>query len=69
MGNFKVGLILVGILVVLGLVGQMDYESAAAEEATYCSMVAKWKSEELAGVPEFDRTGWPPFRGDCGGDQ
>lgn len=57
MSNFKVGLILVGILVVLGLVGQMDYESATAEEATYCSMVAKWKSEERAGVPELDRAG------------
>jgi hypothetical protein len=55
--NFKIGLILVGVLMVLGLVGQMDYESAVAEEAAYCDMVAKWKSEERAGVPELDRTG------------
>lgn len=57
MSNFKIGLILVGVLMVLGLVGQMDYESAVAEEAAYCDMVAKWKSEERAGVPELDRTG------------
>lgn len=58
MSNFKVGLILVGILVVLGLVGQMDYEEAKRQEQHYCDMVQLWKQTN-------GEQGWPPYNGEC----
>lgn len=67
MNKFAAFLVVVGAILALGLVGRMDLEEAAAEEALYCDMVARWKAEEAAGVPPNDRAGWPPFRGECDG--
>lgn len=35
------------------------------EYGLYCSMVEQWNKEEEQKIPLDDRTGWPPFRGQC----
>jgi hypothetical protein len=34
-------------------------------EARYCAMVARWNSDAAAGVAPKNRTGWPPYQGEC----
>lgn len=65
----KTVIAVVAILVLLGLASQMDYEDEVEHHELYCSMVNKWKSEAARGVPEHDRTGWPPYDGECHDDQ
>lgn len=60
---------MVVIVMVLGLVGRMDHDDAVQAHDTYCEMVAKWSDEEARGVPELERTGWPPYDGECDGNQ
>lgn len=59
--------IAIGICVILGfgLVGYLDAQDEVADADNYCKMVAVWKAEEARGIPANDRSGWPPFRGDC----
>jgi hypothetical protein len=49
MNRTQATLALVGVFLLLGLMGRMDYEDAKAEEANYCEMV----KAKL----------WPDFRG------
>ena len=39
MSRIQATLTLVGVFLLLGLMGHMDYEDAKAEEANYCEMV------------------------------
>ena len=49
MSRIQATLALVGVFLLMGLMGRMDYEDAKAEEANYCEMVK-------AGF-------WPDFNG------
>ena len=46
----------------LAIVGHFDMEEADRQESEYCSMVALWKQDKAAGIPENDRRGWPEFK-------
>ena len=52
--------IFVTCCVIYGCSEEVDYEYVK-----YCEMVGIWKDQELKGVPEIDRSGWPPYKGDC----
>lgn len=39
MSRIQATLALVGVFLLMGLMGRMDYEDAKAEEANYCEMV------------------------------
>lgn len=49
MSRYRMAAILAALVLLLGLMGHMDYEDAKAEEANYCEMVK-------AGL-------WPDYRG------
>jgi hypothetical protein len=53
------------LVVLAGIVGHFDAEDVDAQHDFYCSMVATWKTEAARGVPANDRTGWPPYDGEC----
>lgn len=53
------------LVVLIGVVGHFDAEDTDAQHANYCSMVATWHSEATKGIPPNDRTGWPPYDGEC----
>lgn len=53
------------VVMVFGLVGRADHDDAVAAHETYCEMVDRWNEESARGVPELDRTGWPPYNGEC----
>jgi hypothetical protein len=65
MANLKMFALAAMLFVVVGVVGCFDAEDAAAQHEHYCSMVATWEAEAKAGVPPNDRTGWPPYDGEC----
>ena len=52
-------------IILLGVVGHFDAEDADAQHENYCVMVATWHAEAKAGVPAKNRTGWPPYDGEC----
>ena len=57
---------LVAALIILaGVVGHFDELDAETQHDHYCSMVATWNAEAAKGVPANDRTGWPPYDGEC----
>lgn len=53
------------LIVLFGVVGHFDAEDADAQHDHYCSMVATWHAEAKLGVPANNRTGWPPYDGEC----
>lgn len=53
------------LAVLIGVVGHFDAEDSDAQHDHYCSMVATWHAEAKAGVPATNRTGWPPYDGEC----
>jgi len=53
------------LVVLIGVVGHFDAEDTDAQHANYCSMVGTWHAEAAKGVPANDRTGWPPYDGEC----
>jgi len=53
------------LAILFGIVGHFDAEDVDAQHDQYCSMVATWHAEAKAGVPANDRTGWPPYDGEC----
>jgi hypothetical protein len=53
------------LVILIGVVGHFDAEDTDAQYANYCSMVATWHSEAAKGVPANNRTGWPPYDGEC----
>jgi hypothetical protein len=55
----------VAFLILVGALGHFDAQDADEQHSLYCSMVATWKAEAKAGVPANDRTGWPPYDGEC----
>lgn len=55
-------LIVIFLFAALAIVGHFDMEEAERQESEYCSMVAQWKQDRSAGIPENDRRGWPEFK-------
>ena len=53
------------LVVLIGLVGYFDAEDADAQHTNYCSMVGVWHAEAAKGVQPNNRTGWPPYDGEC----
>jgi hypothetical protein len=53
------------LIILAGIVGHFDAEDADAQHDLYCSMTATWKAEATQGVPINNRTGWPPYDGEC----
>ena len=53
------------LVIMIEVVGHFDVEDADAQHSNYCSMVATWHAEVAKGVPANDRTGWPPYNGEC----
>jgi len=53
------------VIIVIGIIGRLDAEDSAAQYEYYCSMVAIWNTQAKAGIPIDDRTGWPPYNGEC----
>lgn len=35
------------------------------QQVQYCEMVARWHADAAAGVSPKNRTGWPPYQGEC----
>jgi len=57
---------LVGLAMGLALAGcQEGARKRDESEDRYCAMVARWKADAAAGVAPKNRTGWPPFNGEC----
>lgn len=52
-------------LILLGILGNLDAQDADDQHDLYCDMVATWHAEAEAGVPANNRTGWPPYDGEC----
>ena len=52
-------------IILAGIVGHFDAEDADTQHDLYCSMTATWKTEAARGVPANNRTGWPPYDGEC----
>lgn len=56
--------------VLLGFLSTFDDHKDAEKTASiYCNMVKTWVAEAKAGVPPEDRSGWPPYDGECTNDQ
>lgn len=53
------------LIILVGIVGHFDELDAEAQHSQYCDMVATWHAEAAKGVPANDRTGWPPYDGEC----
>lgn len=45
-----------------GMAGHFDNEEADRQDEQYCEMVAMYKADKAAGIPEHDRRGWPEFK-------
>lgn len=50
------------LMLAFGIAGHFDNEEADRQESEYCEMVALYKADKAAGVPEHDRRGWPEFK-------
>ena len=48
------------ILVVLGLVGTMDYHDDQANQKWYQQQIKQWVIDQQHGVDPMHRRGWPP---------
>ena len=55
--RYQVILGLLGLVIVMGIVGQSDFEEAERQEAEYCEMVKLWKQTK-------GQAGWPAYNGE-----
>ena len=46
-------------------VGTMDYHDEQVEQQHYCEMVKLWHENDH--LPHGQRPGWPPYKGECNG--
>ena len=52
----------IGILIVFGLVGNMEYKDAKYDEQLYCKLRSAWEREKAMGIPAEQRNGVPNYR-------
>ena len=62
MDTLKITLGLAAFIVLLGIVGRMDYEDEMHAQVAYCEMRQIWENDAARGVPAADRAGWPAFK-------
>jgi hypothetical protein len=62
MKNVKIALGLMAFIVLLGIVGRMDYEDEMREQVAYCEMRQLYENDADRGVPHNQRAGWPAFK-------
>lgn len=62
MKRWQVLLAALALLALYGWIGSEDRKHAEAMQSQYCSMVEAW--HESGG-----QYGWPPYQGECKGDQ
>ena len=62
METLKIALGLAGLIVLMGIAGQMDYEDELLERQAYCDMRMIYENAASQGVPPGDRPGWPNFK-------
>lgn len=65
----KLFVALASILAAFAWVGQFDADSEEGYDELYCEMVVIWNSKKRDGIPEFYRSGWPPYKGECDDDK
>ncbi len=53
---------LMAFIVLLGIVGRMDYEDEMDAQVAYCEMRQLYENDAARGVPAADRAGWPAFK-------
>jgi hypothetical protein len=55
-----------GVLALLFVAGCSDaaYEERMQHEL-YCDMVSIWEADEAKGIRAEERSGWPPYKGEC----
>ena len=58
--------IIAGVLALLFVAGCSDaaYEERKQREL-YCDMVSIWEADEAKGLRAEERSGWPPYKGEC----
>lgn len=54
----KLILVIIGVLVI-SIVGGMDYRDEKNSELYYCKNVVQWELDKQRGIDPYDRTGWP----------
>ena len=54
----------IGLLAVMSVIGEQDYQVAVQQQHRYCTMVSQWRVDEMRGIPEIDRRGWADYRGE-----
>lgn len=62
--RYQVILAFIAFIALAGIVGKSDFEEEQRQQDEYCAMVKVWNEDKARGVPEHDRTGWPPFEGE-----
>jgi hypothetical protein len=55
--RYQVILVIIGLIVAMGIVGQSDFEEAERQQAEYCEMVKLWKQTK-------GQSGWPAYNGE-----
>jgi len=60
------GVLIAGVLALLFVAGCSDaaYEERKQHEL-YCDMVSIWEADEAKGIRAEERSGWPPYKGEC----
>lgn len=59
------GIAFVGIAVLSALASRSASSDEDRQYSVYCEMTKTWAAEAKAGVPPEDRSGWPPYDGEC----
>jgi hypothetical protein len=55
--RYQVIILAIFVLVLMGIVGQSDYEEEQRQTVQYCEMVKLWKQTK-------GRAGWPAYNGE-----
>ena len=55
--RYQVILLAIFVLVLMGIVGQSDFEEAERQQDEYCEMVKRWKQTN-------GEQGWPAYNGE-----
>lgn len=55
-------LLMLAVAWALGIVVVWDAEEQDSQDDLYCEMVEIWRNNKH--IPEIERPGWPPYRGE-----
>lgn len=57
-------LLMASLISSIALMVGMEHEDDLMDIEHYCYMVSLWNQDESKGIPEIDRGGWPPYKGE-----